>query len=106
MKIFVLTSFVLSVAEPLTNRKCEHVYEKATIFELLNRPNSRIRCPVVGCRNREFISRAHLYEDVYIAAQIRQQNAAAALETNEDSADETIQDIDTVQLNDTELGAL
>lgn len=84
--------------DPLVNRKCQHVYERATIMELLSK-NKRIRCPVVGCRNRDYIMKDHLYDDPYIRAQLQNQQ-----EAQNDSADETIEDTELVQLNDTQPG--
>lgn len=86
--------------EPLVNRKCEHIYEKATIYELLER-NSRVRCPVVGCRNRENIAKSHLEDDPYVKAQLRNaQSNTAADGSDDDIENETIQDTEFVQVNE------
>lgn len=83
--------------DPLVNRKCEHIYERATIYEILGK-NSRTRCPVVGCRNREYITKDHLYDDPYIRAQLQNQ-----AREEDDDADETIEDSEAIQLNDTQF---
>lgn len=83
---------------PLVNRKCEHIYERETIFEILAR-KSRTRCPVMGCGNRDYITKDHLYDDPYVRAQLRNQGTA---NDTDDSADETIEDSEVVQLNETE----
>lgn len=89
--------------EPLVNRMCDHIYEKATIFELLE-SNRRVRCPVVGCRNREHISKSHLEDDPYVRAQLRiaQSNTAAA-GSDEELDNETIQDTEFVQVNESAI---
>lgn len=71
---------------PLVNSLCNHVYEKDTIFELLEN-NRRVKCPVVGCVNRSYITEAHLLEDINIQEQIRNQVSQMS-----DTPDETIED--------------
>lgn len=87
------------LTDPMVNRKCDHVYERAIIFEIL-RTNKRLRCPVIGCRNRDYITPNDLHEDPYVTAQLQNQNRQ---NDGNDSADETIEDTETVHLNDTEL---
>lgn len=57
-------------------------------------------CPVIGCRNRDFITNEHLYDDPYIRAQLQNQ---AANDTEEADPDETIEDSEMITLNDSML---
>lgn len=56
---------------------------------------------MIGCRNREYITKEHLYDDPYVRAQLR--NQATNATGGEDSPDETIEDSEMITLNDTEL---
>lgn len=73
--------------EPLVNTNCQHVYERETIYELLDR-NKKVRCPVVGCRNQQYITRNHLFDDINVREQLRTQASQESdeNETIEDSA--------------------
>jgi E3 SUMO-protein ligase NSE2 len=44
------------------NKKCNHVYDKDSIAESL-RFNSRLRCPIMGCANKQFVVMSDLTED-------------------------------------------
>ncbi|XP_058833661.1 E3 SUMO-protein ligase NSE2-like [Topomyia yanbarensis] len=47
---------------PVRNKKCNHVYEKASI-EMLIKNNPRTRCPVMGCAANQYVTLTDLEED-------------------------------------------
>lgn len=47
---------------PVRNKICKHVYDKMSMLEAI-RVNPRVRCPQVGCGNKNFIQTGHLVED-------------------------------------------
>lgn len=49
------------IVSPVRNRKCNHVYEKSIRELIKKRP--RTKCPIVGCKNREFLTQADLVND-------------------------------------------
>ena len=45
------------IVEPVRNKKCNHIYEKSTIYSMIDmaRENSKtVRCPYIGCNQRDF----------------------------------------------------
>eukprot|EP00090_Calanus_glacialis_P019372 TRINITY_DN2976_c0_g1_i1.p1 TRINITY_DN2976_c0_g1~~TRINITY_DN2976_c0_g1_i1.p1 ORF type:complete len:224 (-),score=76.12 TRINITY_DN2976_c0_g1_i1:159-794(-) len=64
------------VSDPITNRKCKHTYEKATVMKFLEKytkSKKALKCPVVGCGNNS-ITKADLYTDTEIRKKIARQN--------------------------------
>ncbi|EDS32716.1 quijote [Culex quinquefasciatus] len=57
---------------PVRNKKCNHVYEKRSIEELI-RNNPRTRCPVMGCAANEYVSLGDLQEDKMLQHKLRLQ---------------------------------
>ncbi|XP_067631428.1 E3 SUMO-protein ligase NSE2-like [Eurosta solidaginis] len=50
------------MVDPVKNTLCGHVYEKSSIRDAIQ-INPRLRCPVAGCGNNQYISEAHLKPD-------------------------------------------
>ncbi|XP_063621039.1 E3 SUMO-protein ligase NSE2-like [Cydia splendana] len=50
------------IEDPVRNRLCNHVYERASIMQLLS-VNRRTKCPVVGCSNKQPVEPHHLESD-------------------------------------------
>merc|ERR1712192_243440 len=51
--------------EPVTNKKCKHTYEKATVMKFLekhSKTKKALKCPIMGCGNNN-ITMADLYTD-------------------------------------------
>merc|ERR1712083_1081851 len=45
------------ITEPVRNKKCNHIYEKATIYSMIEqaRENQKsVRCPYMGCNLKDF----------------------------------------------------
>merc|ERR1711902_264852 len=45
------------IVEPVRNKKCNHIYEKSTIYSMIElaRENSKpVKCPYMGCNCRDF----------------------------------------------------
>ena len=47
---------------PVRNRRCNHVYDKDSVDEVL-KVNPRTKCPVIGCPSNDFIRKEDLIED-------------------------------------------
>ncbi|XP_022213787.2 E3 SUMO-protein ligase nse2-like [Drosophila obscura] len=56
---------------PLRNKICNHFYDSDTVNDLIKR-KARVQCPVLGCVNKNFITRADLVEDRDAVQQVRQ----------------------------------
>jgi SUMO ligase MMS21 Smc5/6 complex component len=65
------------------NQKCNHVYDKSSIAESL-RYNSRLRCPIIGCGNKQFVTMADLVED----KELQRQFDSMDTENSEEEEDE------------------
>eukprot|EP00092_Neocalanus_flemingeri_P015864 GFUD01017174.1.p1 GENE.GFUD01017174.1~~GFUD01017174.1.p1 ORF type:complete len:213 (-),score=68.13 GFUD01017174.1:270-908(-) len=62
--------------EPVTNRKCKHTYEKATVMKFLekhSKTRKALKCPIMGCGNNN-ITAADLYTDPEIKRKVARQN--------------------------------
>lgn len=57
---------------------------------------------MVGCRNRDYIQKDHLYDDPYVRAQLRSQATNGDADDPNDSVD-NVDDSEMINLNDTEL---
>ncbi|XP_023306579.2 E3 SUMO-protein ligase NSE2-like [Lucilia cuprina] len=47
---------------PVRNTLCKHHYERSSILEAI-KINKRLRCPVAGCFNKEYVIQQHLVDD-------------------------------------------
>ena len=62
--------------DPVTNRKCGHTYERATVMKFLekySKVKKKLKCPIVGCTN-DNITKSDLYTDQKIKRIIQAQN--------------------------------
>ena len=62
--------------DPVTNRKCGHTYERATVMKFLekySKVKKKLKCPIVGCTN-DNITKSDLYTDQKIKRMIQAQN--------------------------------
>ena len=62
--------------DPITNRKCGHSYERATVMKFLekySKVKKKLKCPIVGCTN-DNITKSDLYTDQKIKRMIQAQN--------------------------------
>ena len=62
----------------MLRRKCGHVYDRATVEKFLeqyskNRPRKELKCPGVGCGNREAITMADLVSDPELTRKVARQ---------------------------------
>ena len=63
--------------DPVTNRKCGHTYERATVMKFLekySKVKKKLKCPIVGCTN-DNITKSDLYTDQKIKRMIQAQNS-------------------------------
>ncbi|XP_034940402.1 E3 SUMO-protein ligase NSE2-like [Chelonus insularis] len=51
------------MTHPMKNTICGHIYDKASIDAVLRNSNAT-RCPIVGCRNKEFLNKSYLKPDL------------------------------------------
>jgi len=66
--------------EPVTNRKCKHTYDNATVTKFLEKnikAKKQLKCPVVGCGNNS-IRMADLYTDPEVKRKVVRQNRIGA----------------------------
>lgn len=59
---------------PCRNRLCNHVYGMDSVVEALQ-TNTRLRCPIVGCPNKEWVRVADLVADKDLARKLYVQRA-------------------------------
>jgi len=62
----------LITGECVTNRACGHVYDKAVVLKFIEMKKTT-KCPVVGCSNRNPISKAQLFTDPDIQKKVNKQ---------------------------------
>ncbi|XP_076673998.1 E3 SUMO-protein ligase NSE2 [Andrena cerasifolii] len=55
------------IVDPVKNSICGHTYDRESITEIL-KINKKTRCPVVGCKSKEFVTLAHLRTDIVTRA--------------------------------------
>lgn len=51
------------IVDPVKNTLCGHTYDRDSITQILN-INKKTRCPVVGCKSKEFVLLSHLRTDI------------------------------------------
>ncbi|XP_017893537.1 E3 SUMO-protein ligase NSE2-like [Ceratina calcarata] len=51
------------IVDPVKNSICGHTYDRESITEML-KINKNTRCPVVGCKSKEFVRLTHLRADI------------------------------------------
>lgn len=71
---------------PVKNRICGHVYGKNTIEQAIKRGN--IRCPYLGCSNKENVALSHLVEDHKLKMQLAAIRAKAQADMEQDDSEE------------------
>ncbi|XP_046827571.1 uncharacterized protein LOC124428040 isoform X2 [Vespa crabro] len=59
----------MRIKDPMKNI-CGHTYDRETIMALL-KVNRKTRCPMVGCKNKEYIDIANLQTDVVMKAYLQ-----------------------------------
>ena len=62
--------------EPVTNKKCKHTYEKATVMKFLEnykKTKKALKCPIVGCGNNSIVM-SDLFTDPEIKKKVARQN--------------------------------
>lgn len=69
------------MANPVKNTLCGHHYEKCYILEAIS-VNKRLRCPVAGCGNKQFVQQQHLVDDNLF--KVRLQKLAEQQESEEE----------------------
>ncbi|XP_075165487.1 E3 SUMO-protein ligase NSE2-like [Haematobia irritans] len=58
------------MTNPVRNTLCGHHYEKSHILEAIQ-INKRLRCPVAGCGNKQFVQGQHLKDDNLFKARLQ-----------------------------------
>jgi len=69
-------SRALITDESVTNKKCNHTYDKKTAMKMIEtnlKSRKPLRCPVVGCSNKDPILKAHLYTDPEVQRKVVKQ---------------------------------
>jgi len=69
-------SRTLITDESVTNKKCKHTYDKKTAMRMIDnsvKSKKALKCPVVGCSNKDPILKAHLYTDPEIQRKVAKQ---------------------------------
>merc|ERR1719336_2456778 len=64
------------IVEPVRNKKCNHIYEKSTIYSMIElaRENSKpVKCPYMGCNCRDF-KKTDLAKDKEVLGHIHSMN--------------------------------
>lgn len=56
---------------PVRNTLCGHHYEKSCILEAIQ-INGRLKCPVAGCGNKQFVTSQHLKDDPMFKVRLQQ----------------------------------
>jgi len=62
------------ITEPVRNKKCNHIYEKATIYGMIDqaRQNDKpVRCPYMGCNQKDF-KKTDLVKDREVAKHLEE----------------------------------
>ena len=62
------------ITEPMRNKKCNHIYEKATIYSMIEqaRENQKsVRCPYMGCNQKDF-KKTDLVKDREVAKHLEE----------------------------------
>jgi len=69
-------SRALITDESVTNRKCKHTYDKKTAMRMIDnsiKNKKPVKCPVVGCSNKDPILKAHLFTDPEVQKKVVKQ---------------------------------
>lgn len=62
------------IVDPVKNSVCGHTYDRESITEIL-KINKKTRCPVIGCRSKEFVALANLRTDIVTRAYLEKNHA-------------------------------
>ncbi|KAH8368311.1 hypothetical protein KR084_009928 [Drosophila pseudotakahashii] len=77
---------------PVRNSMCGHIYDRDSVM-LIIKDNIGIRCPIVGCANKNYIQPAHLVEDANVRRQVQQRMAEEAIADDDTSEEEEEEDV-------------
>jgi len=62
------------ITEPVRNKKCNHIYEKATIYGMIEQARAHqkpVRCPYMGCNQKDF-KKTDLVKDREVAKHLEE----------------------------------
>jgi len=62
------------ITEPVRNKKCNHIYEKATIYSMIDQAREHqkpVRCPYMGCNQKDF-KKTDLVKDREVAKHLEE----------------------------------
>jgi len=62
------------ITEPVRNKKCNHIYEKATIYSMIEQARAHqkpVRCPYMGCNQKDF-KKTDLLKDREVAKHLEE----------------------------------
>ncbi|XP_050309026.1 E3 SUMO-protein ligase NSE2-like [Anthonomus grandis grandis] len=59
------------IRKPIRNKRCNHVYDKNSIYDYIRQSKNKAKCPYMGCRNNKLLVQ-HLVEDGSLEEQISQ----------------------------------
>merc|ERR1712029_1090322 len=79
------------IVEPVRNKKCNHIYEKSTIYSVIDlaRENSKaVKCPYMGCNERDF-KKTDLVRDKTVLNHISEMNTQKEKEELENKKKES-----------------
>ena len=62
------------IVDPVKNSICGHTYDRESITEIL-KINKKTRCPVIGCKSKEFVTLANLRTDIVTRAYLEKNHA-------------------------------
>ncbi|KAK2579558.1 hypothetical protein KPH14_010857 [Odynerus spinipes] len=62
------------IKDPIKNTVCGHTYDRENIMSLL-KVNRKTRCPMVGCKSKQYIEIANLQTDVAMKAYLQRNPA-------------------------------
>lgn len=62
------------IVDPIKNTVCGHTYDRESITQML-KINKKTRCPVVGCKSRDFVTLAQLRPDIVTKAYLEKNPA-------------------------------
>lgn len=70
---------------PVKNRICGHIYGKLTMEAAIKQGN--IRCPQMGCMNKQMVAVSHLVDDHKLKMQLAAMRAKVQMDMEQDDSD-------------------